>query len=148
MRRAALIAALIASLMAGSTAAAADSSAPPGDSSVTLSAVALPLIFNGEVVNYVFVTVKLLLTPNADMVVIHDKEPYLRDALVREAHRTPFVRPNDYNHLDDGRLKAAILREATGIIGPGKIRAVELMGETPQHRIASPGPASEPEIVP
>lgn len=147
MRRALLTAALIAGLAAG-PALAADSGAPPAPDSVTLSAVALPLIFDGQVVNYVFVTVKLMLTPSADVIAIHDKEPYFRDALVREAHRSPFVRPNDYNHLDDARLKAAIFREVTGIVGPGKIRAVVLMDETPQHRLVSPQQGGGPEIVP
>lgn len=148
MRRALVIATLSASLIAGAPARAAQSSGPPADSTVALSAMALPLIFSGQVVNYVFVTVKLQLSPGADVVAVHDKEPYIRDAVIREAHRTPFVRANDYNRVDDARLKAAIWRDAAAIVGPGKIRSVIIVDETPQHRIASPQANNGPEIVP
>lgn len=147
MRRALVIAALIVGF-AGQPALAADSSAKPAEDSVTLSAMALPLIFDGQVVNYVFVTVKLMLVPGADVMAMHDKEPYFRDALVREAHRTPFVRPNDYNHLDDARLKSEVLRVVNSVMGPGKVRAVVITDETPQHRLASPTQGGGPEIVP
>ncbi|MDR3510885.1 MAG: hypothetical protein P4L73_04580 [Caulobacteraceae bacterium] len=146
MRRTALIAAVLAALTAG-RAAAAQPSAPPPDQSVTLAAVALPLVFDGQIANYVFVSTKLLLTPQADATALRDKEPYFRDALVRAGHRTPFVRPNDYNHLDEARLKATLYREATAIVGPGKIQGVVVLSETPQHRIATQRPAAL-EIVP
>lgn len=143
-----VLAALAVLLLAPAAAArAAEPAAAPPDQSVTLAAVALPLVFDGQVVNYVFVTAKLLLTPGADASALRDKEPFFRDALVRAAHRSPFVRPGDYNHLDDAKLKAALFRAATIIAGPGKIQGVAVLNETPQHRRAAPA-AAQPDIVP
>lgn len=106
--------------------------------SVTLSPVALPIIVDGRLANYVFVTVKVLLTPRADVITLRDKEPYFRDALVRAAHRTPFVLPRDYNHLDDARLKASVYRDACAVVGQVNVAGVQILNEIPQHWLAAP----------
>ena len=140
MRRNALIAILFAacSLGAAPVVAAEGGSSTALDQSVTVATVALPLVFDGQIVNYVFVSVKVLLTPSADSTLLRDKEPFFRDALVRAGHRTPFVRVGDYNHLDESKLKAALYREAVAIVGPGKIAGVVVLTETPEHRRATP----------
>jgi hypothetical protein len=147
MRRTALIAVALAAILAGGPTLAAEPAAPATDQSVTLATVALPLVVDGQLANYVFVSVKLLLTPHADSLVLRDKEPYFRDALVRAAHRTPFVLRNDPNHLDDAKLKAAMYREAVALVGPGKIQGVVILSETPQHRRSAPR-QNGAEIVP
>jgi hypothetical protein len=147
MRRSALIAALFAAALAA-PAAAAEPKPAASDQSVTLAAVALPVVFDGQVVNYVFATVKLDLTPQADSFALRDKEPFFRDALVRAAHRAPFVKAGELNRLDEGKLKAAMYREAVAIAGPGEIRAVEVLTQTPQHRLVSQRPAGGAAIIP
>ena len=148
MRRTALIAAAFFAFLAARPVAAAESAPPPTDQSVTLATVALPVVIDGQIDNYIFVSIKLLLTPRADTNALRDKEPYFRDALVRAAHRTPFVLPNDANRLDDNRLKAVLYREAVGLVGPGKIQGVVILSETPQRRKPTPHPANGAEIVP
>ena len=54
---------------------AAEPAKPDLDQSVNVSPVALPIVVGGRVVNYVFVTVKILLTPTADALTLRDKEP-------------------------------------------------------------------------
>jgi len=147
MRRTALIAAAFAVVLAGAP-ALAEPAAPATDQSVTLATVALPLVVDGQIVNYIFVSVKLQLTPSADSSALRDKEPYFRDALVRAAHRAPFVRAGDYNHLDDAKIKAAMYREAVAIAGPGKIQSVVVLSQTAQHRVATSRPAAGAPIVP
>jgi hypothetical protein len=148
MRRAIVTAVLLSALVGAPAALAAEGKAPPPDQSVTLSPVALPLVFDGQIVNYVFATVKLMLTPQADAIALRDKEPYFRDALVRAAHRTPFVRAGDYNNLDDNKLKASLYRDASMIAGPGKIAGVVITSETTQHRIPTHRQAEGAAIVP
>lgn len=149
MRRNALIAAVLVLAALAEPAVAQEGAKPkPDDQSVTLATVALPLVLDGQIVNYVFVSAKVLLTPQADILVLRDKEPYFRDALVRVAHRTPFVRPGDYNHIDEARLKAALYREAVAIVGPGKIAGVVVLSQTAQHRVASPHSNGGSVIVP
>jgi hypothetical protein len=144
---------IAAGLLASSTALAAPSalagdSAPPkvDDQAVKLSPVGLPIVVEGHVVNYVFVTVVVDLTPSADVIAIREKEPAFRDALVRDAHRTPFVIPGDYNHLDKDKLKAAMFRDAQAIAGARAIKGIEVTNETAQHfiRAAKPAPPVSP----
>jgi hypothetical protein len=105
---------------------------------VDLQPVGLPIVVRGQLVNYVFVYVRLNLAADADATRLRDKEPYFRDALVRMAHRTPFTVPNDYNRIDEGRLIAGLGHEAAVIAGPGAIRSVVVTSQAPQHRIPTP----------
>jgi len=111
------------------------------DQSVKLSPLALPIVVDGRVINYVFVTVKVDLAPSANAIALRDKEPVFRDALVRDAYRTPFVSPGNYNHLDETRLKTVFFQDATGIAGPGQVRAIEVLNQTAQHFIPPRKPA-------
>ena len=133
---AALLALVSAPALVCAPAWAGDSSnAPQAENAIALSPVALPIVVDGHLANYVFVSVKIWLTPQADLFTLRDKEPYFRDALVRAAHRTPFVIKNDYNHVDVAKLTASLQRDAIAIVGPGLIRSVQVVEQTPQHRL-------------
>lgn len=138
MIRRAVIAATFALTVTGGAVAAP----PPGPAQVgqyvDLQPVGLPVVARGQLMNYVFVYVRLNLTANADVAKLRDKEPYFRDALVRMAHRTPFTVATDYNRVDEGRLTAAMMREATTIAGDGAVRSVVITSQAPQHRVPNP----------
>jgi hypothetical protein len=132
----------VAALALISTRAYAADDAPDMDRAVTLSPVAIPIVIDGQVINYIFVTARVLLTPQADQFALRDKEPYFRDALVRAAYRTPFLLKGDYNHIDEAKLKAALWRDATAIAGPGNVRGVAVVSQTAQHFIRQSQPAA------
>jgi|SRR5579872_6067714 len=112
---------------------------------VDLSPVAMPIVVDGRLINYVFVYVRINLTGSADMPRLRDKEPYFRDALVRAGHRTPFTRYDDYTRLDEARLKATLFQAAVGIAGPGAIASIEIMpGGGPMRRVGLPKPKLAP----
>ena len=111
---------------------------PAGPPSIDLSPVGLPIVWDGKLINYVFVTLHLVVSPRTDAVKLREKEPYFRDALVRTAHRTPFVRPWDFTHVDRGALTTAMLRESARIAGPGAIASVQILDETPQRTSGLP----------
>jgi hypothetical protein len=138
MIRAPLIAGLAALVLVAPASADPPVAKPDNDQAVTLSPVALPIVVNGHLANYVFVTVKVWLTPNADVFALRDKEPYFRDALVRAGHRTPFVLPNDLDHLDERKLDSSLFADATAIAGPGTILRVQVLSQTPQHQLRNP----------
>jgi hypothetical protein len=136
MLRRAFIASLPLLLLAG--AALADGTAAAGQY-VDLAPVALPVMAGRKLVNYVFVYLRINLTPGADLARWRDREPYFRDALVKLAHRTPFGLPTDYAKLDEARLKAALFQAASEITGPGQVASIEIMpGGGPMRRTGLP----------
>jgi hypothetical protein len=110
---------------------------------VDLSPVAMPIVIDGHLINYVFVYIRVNLTPSADALHLRDKEPYFRDALVRMGHRTPFALRTDYTKLDEARLKAAFLPAAAAIAGPGAVASIEILpGGGPMRRTGLPKPGA------
>lgn len=100
---------------------------------VNMSAVALPVLFHGRVVNYIFVSLRLMLKPGSDPVKLREKEPYFRDALVRLASRTPLNQPKDLSKVNEGLLKADMLAECAKIVGPGLVTSVVIVNQAAQH---------------
>ena len=105
---------------------------------VDLLPVGLPIVAEGRIVNYVFVHVRINLSPFANGAKLRDKEPFFRDALVRVGHRTPFTLASDYGRIDEPRLVAALKREADAIAGPGQVRSVAVIQQAPRRRVATP----------
>lgn len=129
------------------------------DPVIKLQSLALPIIADGRLINYVFVQLSITLKAGVPTTVFEGKEPMLRDALVREAHAKPFTRPDSYVAVDEARLKASILRETAGLIGPGKVAMVTVVKQTPRNFVPPPAqaggkpapsrePAPDPNIVP
>ena len=129
------------------------------DPVIRLQALALPIIRDGQLVNYVFVQLSLTLKTGVVTTVLEGKEPLLRDALVRAAHRTPFTRIDSNVAVDEPRLRAAVLREASLLIGPGKVLSAAVVKQTPRFFVPAPskapaGPApvraapAAPDIIP
>lgn len=112
----------------------------PAGQYVDLQPVAMPIIVNGVLLNYVFVAIRINIAPRADIQKMREKEPFFRDALVRYAHRAPFVVPTDYEKVDEARVTATMAREATVIAGPGAIQSVVVISQMPQRRVAPPKP--------
>lgn len=100
---------------------------------VNMSAVAAPVLFHGRVVNYIFVTLRLMLRPGSDPVKLREKEPYFRDALVRLASRTPLNKPNDLSKINEPLLKADMVAECAKIVGPGVVTSIVIVSQAPQH---------------
>lgn len=108
---------------------------------VNLSPVAVPVIVDGKVVNYVFVRVRVNLTPGVDSPAIREKEPFFRDALVRAAHRTPFTLAADHTKVDEARLTAQVLADTRRIVGAAAVRNVQILSQTPKTtRVATARP--------
>jgi hypothetical protein len=127
----------------GGAAHAAQDKAPKTDVGqyVDLQPLPMPIVINGDLVNYVFVYVRLNLSTGANVIRLREMEPYFRDALVRAGHRAPFVVSTDYQKVDTGRLTATMMREAIAIAGPGQIRSAVVTSQTPQKRVSQPRPA-------
>lgn len=126
--------------LAAKPAAEPSKDAPVGQY-VDVSPVAIPIVADGRLVNYVFVAIRLQLIPSADAAKWRAKEPYFRDALARIGNRMSFTDPKDYAAVDAPRLTAAFSREATAIAGKD-IKAVVITAQTPKQRLGLPRPGA------
>jgi hypothetical protein len=108
---------------------------------VDLQPVALPIVVDRQLVNYVFVYVRVNLKSGADVGKVREKEPAFRDALVRDGHRTPFVVAGDWQKVDEARLIAVMTREVNAIAGPGAVASVSVTSQRPQKNVMPPRPA-------
>jgi flagellar basal body-associated protein FliL len=147
MRSLAAFGAILALGWASARARAAEPSSPQ---TIQMESVALPVIVNGALLNYVFVSIRLELVPNADGAAVRAKEQFFRDDLVRTGHRTSFTRLDDYTRLDEAKIRAEILRIAPSIIGPGQLKSVVITKQVSQKLLTMPGAVRKraPEIVP
>ena len=136
----------ILALVLATPALAAEKKAEPKEVGqyVDLSPVAIPIVVNGRLVNYVFVSVRILLSGQANTPKLRAKEPFFRDALVRLAHRTPFTNAKDYQAVDVPRLQSALLREAQVIAGADDVKGVAVVSQTPKRVVAPPGQSTRP----
>ena len=139
MLRRTLIAAPLV-VIAGAAMAAEEKKEGKGDVGqyVDLQPVGLPVVSKGQLVNYVFVYIRINLTNSANAAKLREREPYFRDALVRAAHRTPFTLEKDWTKIDEAKLTASLFREASAIAGPGQIRSVVVTSQAPRRRVATP----------
>ncbi len=137
MRRRDVIASvpLLAAASAAQAAAPKKGKAEPSGQYVDLSPVAMPILDGRRLRNYVFVAVRLNLSPKADALKWREKEPWFRDAIVRAAHRAAYNPPTDWSSLDEKRFKAMVLAEAGKITGPGVVASVGILHQTPQRRV-------------
>lgn len=134
MNRRALILAFSGAALSGPALASPSAEAPAQPASFNLTGVGLPIIVGGRVRNYVFAELKLYLGEGQTLDAVRAKEPYLRDALVRAGHRTPFVLADDWNQLDAAALSASLIRAADSLIGKGAIARVEVVSQAARRR--------------
>lgn len=139
MRRRDLIsaAAVLPAVAVASTAAASDQPSP--GAALNISGVGLPIIVGGRLRNYIFVSMRLHLGRGATVESMRGKEAYLRDALVRAGHRTPFVVADDWTRIDVAAMSASLIRSAAAITGRGSIARVEVVSQSPRWRSGNRG---------
>jgi hypothetical protein len=141
MRKRLLILAAPLLLLAGGVHAGEDKTPKEVGQYVDLQPVAMPIVIDRQLVNYVFVYVRVNLKSGVDVTKIRDREPFFRDALVRDAHRTPFIVPGDWRRIDEAKLIAAMTRDAAAITGPGIVASVVVTSQSSQKNVMPPRPA-------
>lgn len=133
MRRRDLIAASFAVPALATVTMAHAEDKPATGASLGIAGVGLPIISGGRIRNYVFVSLRLHLGGAATPESMRPKEAYLRDALVRAGHRTPFVIEDDWTRLDAAALSASLMRSAASIAGRGAVTRVEIISQAPRR---------------
>ena len=101
---------------------------------MNITGVGLPVITDGRLRNYVFVTIKMYLGAGQTPETMRGKDPWFRDALVRAAHRVSFAVPDDWTRLNEAAVNGAILAIANVVTGPGSVVRSEVLMQTPRRR--------------
>lgn len=108
------------------------------DPTYKLGSMTIPLIVNGRIVNYVFVAMTLKLASGTEVEAFKDKEPELRDAIVRAAYKTPFTRADTWKEVDGPRLTGFVLGQCNALFGKGKVASVEIVKQIPRQQLMPP----------
>lgn len=149
MSRIAAITCAAAALLAAAPAGAAEET-PKAQQSIAMEAVALPIIVDGRLLNYVFVSIRLEVNPNSDGAMVRAKEQFFRDDLVRAGHRTPYTVPNDYTRIDEARVKAELVRYAVTLFGPNVVQTATITKQVSQKLMTLPRQTGRrgPDLIP
>ncbi len=131
-RRDLLTASLAASAVATTARAEEEERATP--LTFDMTTIGLPVITEGRIRNYVFVRFRLHLSQGQDPLVVREKDPHLRDSVVRAAHRNPFTLEDDWTRLDGGPLAGWVMAAAATICGRGVVERVQILSQDPQRR--------------
>ena len=126
-------------LAAGALAAAATSARAEeeagGPTTYDLTAVGLPVVIDDRIRNYVFVRLRLHLAEGQDPISLREKDPHLRDSLVRMAHRRPFTIPGEANRLSPGPMAGHVMAAAVRVCGRGVVLRVEVLTQQAQRQV-------------
>ena len=99
-----------------------------------MTMIGFPIIRQGRLVNYVFVNMKLHLAEGIRPEAVQLKEAMIRDAVVRTAHRTPFVLPDKNTELNLAALTAEVRRQANRHLGTTAVTRVEVVNQMSRRR--------------
>ena len=96
----------------------------PAIPSVHMPMLVAPVIIDGQLAHYAYLSVTLILPDDSNKLMLLDKIPYIQDAFLREVHGLPIILGNDPNVLDDEGLGSRLLSLCEGIVGPGIVKKV------------------------
>ncbi len=86
-----------------------------------------PVVRDGRLVNYLFLNVRLQLSPSVDLWRTREKGHFLRDALLKAVHRRSVAAADRDDQIDPVAAQALILTVARQTLGANAIRSVEIL---------------------
>ena len=87
-----------------------------------------PVVRNGKLVNYLFVTVQVDFTDQANALKLRDRAHFLRDALLKASHRAALGDPSRDEKLNAPAAQAAFAIAARDVLGSANVKAVTIVG--------------------
>jgi len=100
--------------------------AGPRIPTISMPVLVTPVILNGELHHYVFLSITLELTGDEHKNMMLEKIPYLQDAFLREVHKASVAKDNDPAVIDEEGLKLRLMAVGATVVGPNVIKAVAL----------------------
>lgn len=88
---------------------------------------AVPVVRDGVLVNYLFVSARIEINQGVDLWRTREKAQFLRDALVRACHANQLDAPNDVNALNEARAVQVFHDTAVGVLGERAVGRVTIV---------------------
>lgn len=88
---------------------------------------AVPVVRNGQLVNYLFVSIRIEIAPGVDLWRTRERAHFLRDALVRASHANDLADPANNNALNDARAIAVYHAAAVEALGAQAVGAISIV---------------------
>ena len=90
--------------------------APPAKA-VDLNHLVMPVAVNGRLNNYLFVSVRLIVADGVDVWAVRNRSHFLRDAIVRAAHKADVAKAGNVDSPDDAAVLAMVRSAVAPIVG-------------------------------
>jgi hypothetical protein len=113
-------------LAASAPAAAAKTEEVGADRKVVAPNVVTPVVREGKLVNYLFVTVEVELADGANVMQLRDRAQFLRDSLLRATHRAALADPADDKRLNYAAAKPIFVAAANEALGASNVKKVNI----------------------
>ncbi len=136
MKRAIAMAMIASTLLAGLANAQPSSHAAKGGAeeaggagarSMDAPYLAVPVVRDGVLTNYLFVSIRIEIAPGVDLWRTREKAHLLRDALVRASHVNALADARDANRLDQARAIAVYRAVAIQVLGERAVGPVTIV---------------------
>jgi hypothetical protein len=88
---------------------------------------AVPVVRDGQLVNYLFVSIRIDVAPSVDLWETRERAHFLRDALVRASHAHVLVDPEDNNALNEARAIEVYRAAAVEALGERAVAGVSIV---------------------
>ena len=106
------------------TAQAAAPAQPTGPGSVSLPPLLAPMVVDGRLQGYAYLTITLTPRSRERLLTIREKVPFIQDAFLRELNRGSFAKADDAAVFDAEAAKARLLARANTVLPAGTVADV------------------------
>ena len=137
MKRAIIMAMIASTLLAGLSNARAtgpaenarngEEAASDAARSMDAPYLAVPVVRNGLLVNYLFVSARIEIAGGVDLWRTREKAHFLRDALVRASHANDLSDPQDTDALNEARTIEVYRAAAVEVLGAQTVSGVQIV---------------------
>ncbi len=101
--------------------------AGPRVPTVAMPKLVAPVVIDGQLHHYAYLSVSLKLTDDGHKTMVLEKIPYLQDAFLREVHETSIVLDGNPDAVDTDGLAQRLVEIAARVLGPGVVKNVEFL---------------------
>lgn len=88
---------------------------------------AVPVVRDGQLVNYLFVSIRIEIAAGVDLWRTRERAHFLRDALVRASHANDLVDPENNNVLNEARAIEVYRAAAVHALGERAVGAITIV---------------------